>query len=472
MKHFAAGDKGTLHSQVGGEASSYADTIYEYSRANAHEVYPQKRRRKTKKRRVIIAVLASLLSIFLVIAGALAIYVNILQNRLSGNGLISESLAGLLTERKAPQDPFYVLLLGTDGRPGETNYRSDTIILARIDPQDKQVTLVSIPRDTPVEIPGHGRQKINAAHTFGGPSQAVSSVSQFCGVPITHYLEVSFEGFSTLVDALGGVEVDVPVKIDDKDAGGLLIQPGLQTLNGEQALNFVRSRKFRDGDFSRMRHQRLFIQALVHKVLNESNPAEMAATLDSLSKMVLTDMSVKEILELMKDFQGMDPANMKTAVVPSDSQTIGGVAYVVPNLEAWKEMMRRVDAGLDPNESDEEQAIHASEANKRHEQLSLSSSPENKNLTVAIKNGARIKGAGGTLSNLIKGANYTVSGVTDIDKKLYEESIIMYRGEKSQRAAERLAQELKINKVQKDDSSVSYKGDILILIGTDWLKTR
>ncbi len=450
--------------------ADYNDPAQEFSRLYAEENYPLKRKRKTRKRRLIKGVLLSLLSIFVVIAGALAIYVNVLQNRLGSNGNLAQSIAGLLTERKAPSDPFYVLLLGTDGRPGESKYRSDTIILARINPADKQITLVSIPRDIPVEIPGHGRQKINAAHAFGGPSQAIKSVSEFCGVPITHYIEVSFEGFQSLVDALGGVEVNVPVKINDKDAGTAIIEPGLQVLNGDQALTFCRSRKFKDGDFSRMRHQRLFIEALAKKVLNDSNLVDMAKTLDSLSKMVITDMSVSEILDLMQQFSGFDPANIYTGVVPSDPRMIGGVAYVVPNLVEWTEMMRRVDAGLSPSESEAEKAQDAKEANARQEKKSIAAEASNKQITVAIKNGSRLTGAGTTASNILKRANFTVSGVGDIDDRLYDESVILYRNNKGKEAADKIAAGLGFGTVKKDTGETRFNGDLCLIVGTDWAR--
>ncbi|CDD78428.1 cell envelope-related function transcriptional attenuator common domain protein [Cryptobacterium sp. CAG:338] len=93
-------------------------------------------------------------------------------------------------------------------------------ILARVDPKEKEVTLISIPRDTQVDIPGHGTQKINAAYAFGGASLAVDTVSELAGVPISHYAEIDFDGFKAVVDALGGIEVDVPMEINDDMAGG------------------------------------------------------------------------------------------------------------------------------------------------------------------------------------------------------------------------------------------------------------
>ena len=137
-----------------------------------------------------------------------------------------------------------------------------SMILARVDPKEKEVTLISIPRDTQVDIPGHGTQKINAAYAFGGASLAVDTVSELAGVPISHYAEIDFDGFKAVVDALGGIEVDVPMEINDDMAGGH-VDAGLQTLNGEQALILCRSRHNYDdignGDAIRAANQRLVL---------------------------------------------------------------------------------------------------------------------------------------------------------------------------------------------------------------------
>ena len=140
-----------------------------------------------------------------------------------------------------------MLLMGTDksedrdasGEFGDA-YRSDSMMLARIDPQQKKVTLVSIERDTLVDIDGYGINKINAAYALGGPSLAVKTVSEFAGVPISHYAEINFDGFKAVVDALGGVDVNVSIDIDDPEAGGSL-SAGEQAINGDQALILCRS---------------------------------------------------------------------------------------------------------------------------------------------------------------------------------------------------------------------------------------
>ena len=207
--------------------------------------------------------------IVLLIAGAsaaAALYVNNLNSILKGsdaqeNAQVADSLAPAVSG-----EPFYMLLLGCDDRDGVEGARSDTTILARIDPGNAKVTLLSIPRDTAINYGNYGTVKFNAAYAYDGASGTIDATSALCGVKISHYAEVHFDALVDLIDYMGGVEVDVPMDIDDADAGGSL-KAGKQTLNGEQAMIFARSRSYASGDFQRTTNQRLLIEAMVQKLM-------------------------------------------------------------------------------------------------------------------------------------------------------------------------------------------------------------
>ena len=210
-----------------------------YSRASAGDYHD----RLAKKRRRGFALRTLLIALVVLLAGsgvAVAAWVGNIQSRMNNSEVVTTELREALTERDAPNDPYYVLLLGTDGRPGETQYRSDTIILARIDPQQKVATLLSIPRDTMVTWKG-STMKINGVHAYDGAAGMVQVVSDLCHVEISHYAEVNFDGLSGITDALGGVTVDVDMDIKDTihfdDVTEL--QKGEQVLNGAQASSIV-----------------------------------------------------------------------------------------------------------------------------------------------------------------------------------------------------------------------------------------
>ena len=173
------------------------------------------------------------------------------------------------------------LLVGSDSRDGLSEDqqaelstggdtgggRTDSIILVHI-PFVGKATMVSIPRDSYVDVPGHGKDKVNASYALGGPQLLQQTVEQATGLRIDHYAEIGFGGFAGVVDAVGGVKICVEQPMDDPLAG-INLQPGCQKLDGPTALGFVRSRhSMDDGDIGRARNQRTFLAALVKKALS------------------------------------------------------------------------------------------------------------------------------------------------------------------------------------------------------------
>ena len=320
-----------------------------------------------KKRRKWPFVVLAVVLVLLLAAGGVAfagvVYMNSLNDKLQNN-IDDELKATLSSEAVQPGDPFYCLIMGTDsseesresGAYGDT-FRSDSMILARIDPRQKTVALVSIERDTYVNIEGYGPNKLNASAAFGGAPLVVSTVSTFAGVPISHYASIDFDGFKDVVDALGGIEVDVPMEIDDADAGGH-VDAGLQTLNGEQALILCRARNayeeagYSGGDFYRAANQRMVIGAIAKKLM-ESDPATMATSIATLCDCVTTDMSVTDIVSVANSMRGIDTENnIWSAMNPTISAYENEVYIEYSDNEAWRKMMTRVDDGLPPYEDE------------------------------------------------------------------------------------------------------------------------
>lgn len=328
-------------------SSNTASRIYSRENVGRYSERARSRRRGKIIRRSVLGVVLALL---LTAGTAAATWFGSVVSRLNNSNVIDDNLRAVLSDTDVSSDPFYMLLLGTDGRPGEENYRADTIILARIDPTEQQVTLISVPRDTMVTYKGE-TMKINGAHTYDGAAGMVTAVEDLCGVDIAHYAEISFDGLVELVDALGGVEVYVPDRVDDSKAGDVVIETGLQTLDGEAALTFCRSRAYVDGDYTRMRHQRIFVAALANTILNEMDPTDLPGVIESVADMVATDLSVSDIISLANAMRGMDTDEIWTANIPShadDTTYIDGVSYVFVYEDQLEEMMARVDAGEDP----------------------------------------------------------------------------------------------------------------------------
>ena len=305
-----------------------------------------KKKPKSKGRKFLKGLLAIMLFLLLTVCGVAGYWAHSVSSAMSVDSEHRADLMGALQSSRS-NGAFYMLLLGSDARPGEVVGRADVNILARIDVKNGQVTLVSIPRDTMIEIPEYGIQKINAAHATGGPAGAVQAVSDFAGVPITHYAEINFEGTIELIDRLGGIEVNVPQ--DTYTWNGYFLPAGPQTLDGSQALAFARERKsVAGGDFGRAQAQRLVIKAILEKILSLP-PTQIPGVVQQLADCVSTDMSVTKVVELALRMQ---TAGMTTysAAVPSYAFNQDGVSYVGTMYAEWKAMMQRVDAGLDPHD--------------------------------------------------------------------------------------------------------------------------
>lgn len=329
-----------------------------YSRKNVARY--SERARKRRRGKIIRRSLVCTLLLMLVTAGtAAALWFNSIVARLNDAGIITDELRAVLVDSDVTREPFYMLLLGTDGRPGESTYRTDSIILARVDATTQQVTLISIPRDTKVVYNG-STMKINAVFTYGqiddgnGAEEMVEAVNELCGVEISEYAEINFQGMENLIDAVGGIDLYISEgdAVEGDSHLDVDVPAGQQHLDGEHALAFARSRYlFADGDYTRMRHQRMVLGALADKILNNLDIGTIPAILDSLADMVHTSLSVDEILSLVSAMRGMDTDSMYSANIPSwagEDTYIDGQSYVFVYEDELAAMMERVDAGEDP----------------------------------------------------------------------------------------------------------------------------
>ena len=325
---------------------SAQEILDQYSRNNPN--YNSSKSRKKKRTAVVLYIIAALCLIIATMAGIAQMYLNSLDNTIQG-GKTSQQIMDI-TDELAPvrsyREPFYVMLLGSDARPGQsfTGTRSDTNILVRIDPVKCIVTMISIPRDTEINLDGYGLQKFNAAYAYEGIPGVIRETKDLANVDINHYVEISFENLVNLVDAIGGVEVDVPEIISDPDAGDIVIQAGLQTLDGQSALVFARSRAYADGDFTRTSNQRLLVEAVIKKTL--ALPLlEIPGAVQALAECVSTDMSIATIVELALQFKDIGELQIYSAMVPSSFGTLG----VVTDHILLQQMIDLMEQGKDPN---------------------------------------------------------------------------------------------------------------------------
>jgi LCP family protein required for cell wall assembly len=203
------------------------------------------------------------------------------------------------------------------------------MILVRVDPQRQAISMLSIPRDLQIELPGHGIQKINAAYAFGGPRLAIETVRRVLGVPVNHYLDVNFRGFFELVQKLGGIYIQVDRRYYNPNVPGapyapIDLHPGYQRLNGNQALAYVRFRHL-DTDFIRADRQQLFLLELKRQAAGRIGLADVPSLLKILEGNVVFDSrSLSTVIGLARDVLGLP----KDRIFRTTLEARAGPSYV------------------------------------------------------------------------------------------------------------------------------------------------
>ncbi|MEG0873762.1 MAG: LCP family protein [Clostridiales bacterium] len=239
----------------------------------------------------------------------------------------NEKTAVVTDEQKVSfeKGQFTVLMMGCDARPGETASRSDTLMVAFVDLNEKRVRLVSIPRDTYVEIPTSGEHtKINHAYAFGGIDLTKKTLKENFDINIDYTAEVDFQGFRDVIDALGGVTIDVPMRMDYA-AEGIDLQPGLQTLDGDQSLQFCRFRGDGQGDIGRVARQQEFITTLKDQLLSMGTMLKIPDLCSAIKNNVVTNLTGTQLLQILMSIS--DGFDLITVEPPGEGRYQDGVSY-------------------------------------------------------------------------------------------------------------------------------------------------
>lgn len=415
---------------------------------------PTRARRDQRRRRAKRILVGTLIAVaVLMVVGVAWAYAFLrgIEGRMQETVKADETVGAALTE-KEPEQPFNLLLLGSDARLDEEAARADTIIVARVDPTEHRVWMISIPRDTRVEIPGNGVSKINAATAIGGPSLMIDTVEDYLDLPIHHYMEVDFSGFQGIVDAMGGIYIDVDVEIDDPKAAShspgrraSYIAPGYQLLDGEHALTYVRSRDFPDSDFTRMRHQQNFFKALAEQSASWGNLLKLPKIASELSKHVVTDMGIQQVLNLAQSFKGMGTDNIQTATLPGEWRS----PYVVVDDEMKDYLVGQMLAGGSIEETSVPEPERAAE-----------------DITVAIRNGAGISGIAGQAAARLQARGFQISEVGNANQFVYDDTLIVYKDDEA--AARMVASVLPTGRIVASRGMYAFNTDILVVVGKDW----
>jgi LCP family protein required for cell wall assembly len=359
-------------------------------------------------------------------------------------------------------DRINILLLGIDKRDDEPieGTRSDTMMLASIDPVSKSAALVSLPRDMWVNIPGCGvragcigsQQRINVAHAVGGPEMAMQTVTTDFGIPLQYYARVDFRGFEQMVNAVGGVAIDVdwPVKDDEyptPDYGYMRIYfgPGPQLMDGPTALEYARSRHGMN-DFARAGRQQKVILAVRNRVLQMDMLSRAPELVGIAQQSVSTNLSPVQMLALGKLVSQIDHDRISNLVIDA--------SYVRPFVGADGADL------LDPDIAAIKRAIANAERTAARPELKA---------RIEVLNGSGTAGLGQRAADFLSAQGFNVVRIAAAERTDYTSSVVQVLGADTTDSARALAQALKMPEtVISMQPTENATADIRIVVGRDF----
>ncbi len=277
----------------------------------------KKQKKSTNKRLVMKVSILLTLSFFIVVVA----YGASLQKK-AANAVekayepVVERVKPVAREAKVEpaQDNVSVLFIGVDDseqrHQGDSNSRSDALLFATLNQKDKSVKLVSIPRDSYVQIPKVGyRDKITHAHAFGGTTATIETIEELFDVPVDYYVKMNFNAFIDVVDALGGIEAEVPYNRTEKDENDkytIHLKKGLQHLDGKHALALARTRKL-DTDVERGKRQQMILQSIMKQAVSVKSITKYGDVIEAVGDNMKTNMTFNEMKSFLEYAKGGMP---------------------------------------------------------------------------------------------------------------------------------------------------------------------
>lgn len=288
------------------------------------------------------------LAVFLVVSG---LWLKSLWNKVYE---VAQPEGSNLSTLEKDQDPLpdimNVLILGLDTR--DPAARADTVMLLTLNRVTGEINIISVPRDMRINIPGYGLDKINHAQAYGGVPLTRQTVEDFLDINIDHYMTTDFDGFTNIVDILGGIELEVEKEMRYYGIDVTIeLDPGLQHLDGEKALQYVRFRNDLEADFGRVRRQQQFLKALIQEIVTFKNVLKFPRLLPELAQNMKTDLELSQALSLANKLKNVEIEEINTFTLPGSDGKIDGISYVLPIEDEIRELVERYIKGIEKKKS-------------------------------------------------------------------------------------------------------------------------
>lgn len=242
------------------------------------------------------------------------------------------------------ENEYLILLVGVDKNSSEIVNedftRTDTIMLLKADTRDGTIKLLSIPRDTRIKV-RNSFDKVNHAHAFGGIELTMQTLRNFLGLDIDYYVQVNYQGLINIIDALGGVDYEVPEGVSIDRGSGIKIDEGKNHFDGELTMWYLRTRNiYNNGDIGRVNAQQDFVKAMVDQAVEKSKDINLMTFISNYIRYVKTNLPMTIIYDLARNISKFSSDKVDTMIVPGMEETIYGTSYYIPDFEKTWQLVR------------------------------------------------------------------------------------------------------------------------------------
>lgn len=434
----------------------YVDTIVpntssresgsQYAKRVSRREFAQEIQRRARVRRIVVALVCCAVVVCVAVGVGVATFFGSLDAKIG----LKDSDASSALVAPSGAGPFYVVVAADLDAAGSSSAVEgpDAIALVRVDAGAKSATIVSIPANTQVKLRDGNVHQLREA-TTGGDASLVSAVAGLAGVQASHYVKIDATGIVELVDALGGVEVDVAEEVDDPTAGAVYLQPGAQTLDGQAALTLMRASNFADGMEAQAANQRKLLTALSLRLLGDGSFGFLMM-LDTVGGSFQTDMSAADALSLADALRGMEPSAVFGALLPGYDLTRDDVSYYAVSADDKNAMMELVEAGEDPAAQEGVSTVDPA------------------SFTITVRNGSGVTGGASQIASALTEQGFNVAETGNTDSFAYSETLVVYKDEAFLPAAQTVITALSAGRAVNGGDFYTFDTDVLVVLGQDW----
>lgn len=399
----------------------------------------------------IAVVVVVLLLIAAIVAGVGAF---VLINNLNGKLALKNSDATSTLVSATSGQAYYTLVaadLDEEGMP-YSNDGYDAFALVRTDASTKKVNVIAIPANTQVSLKDGKYHALREAETMYGDSSLISAVANLTGVEINHFVSVNAQGVMQLVDALGGISVNVAEEVDDPRAGSVYLPAGQQTLSGKAALTYARATNYTDSLNTKSAAQsQLLVQTSL--AMLTGGKTNLVNLIDNAGNSFGTDIASSDVLSMADSLSGITASSVSFTLIPGSETTSNNESVYSVSSTDVTNLMQRIEAGQSTETTTQAQSVDPA------------------SFSVIIRNGSGITGAAASMQASLEALNFTIKETGNTDTSAYNETLVIYTESAHKAQAQTVLDAMGLGRLVQNTGAYSYDADVLVIVGKDWKPT-